>query len=56
MLAFHTQTLFMKISSIWLYASSLYPKASFPAGSLREVREGGKKHIEREWKENEMQR
>lgn len=50
MLAFHTQTLFMKISSIWLYASSLYPKASFPAGTLRELREGGDKHRESERK------
>ncbi|XP_045889048.1 uncharacterized protein LOC123959168 [Micropterus dolomieu] len=37
----------MKISSIWLYASSLFPKASFPAGSLREQREGGEKQKSR---------
>lgn len=43
----HIHTPSMKISSIWLHASSLYPKASFPAGSLREQRGGREKQNNR---------
>lgn len=38
-----------------MYASSLYPKASFPAGSLREQREGGEEEkIHGEQKDKEI--
>lgn len=40
----HTHTPYMKIFSIWLYASSLFPKASFPAGSLREQKKEGERN------------
>lgn len=40
----HTHTPYMKIFSIWLCASSLFPKASFPAGSLREQKKEGERN------------
>lgn len=55
-----THTPSVKIPSIWLYASSLFPKASFPAGSLREQRKGegkqGLKERRDKWKEKETSR
>ena len=58
-LSFHTHKHMpsMKISSIWLCACSLYPKASFPPGSLREpVLESGEKQKNRYWESKERRK